>query len=59
MTEIKMENGKSNVCRDDNNPSFLGVSSNTSFLGLTRESLGGQKDPRFRRDDREKRRQLF
>ena len=58
MTEIKMENRKSNVSRNDNKPSFAGASS-SSFLGLTRESLGGQKDPRFRRDDREKRRQLF
>ena len=44
MTEIKMENGKSNVCRDDNNPSFLGVSSNTSFLGLTRESSNAHNE---------------
>ena len=38
MTEIKMENGKSNVCRDDNNP---------SFSGLTRESVGDKKIPAF------------
>ena len=25
MIEIKMENGKSNVCRNDNSPSFLGL----------------------------------
>ena len=38
MTEMKMENGKNNACRDDNNP---------SFLGLTRESLDAQKIPAF------------
>ena len=32
---------------DDNNPSFSGVSSNTSFLGLTRESSGDKKIPAF------------
>ncbi len=38
MTEMKMENGKNNVCRDDNN---------ASFLGLTRESLDDKKIPAF------------
>ncbi len=38
MTEIKIENGKNNVCRDDNNP---------SFSGLTRESVGDKKIPAF------------
>ena len=36
MTEMKMENGKNNVCRNDNN---------SSFLGLTRESVGDKKIP--------------
>ena len=43
MIEIKIENGKSNVCRDDNQPSFSGVSS-SSFLGLTRESSNAHNE---------------
>ena len=43
MTEIKMENGKSNVCRDDKNPSFGDVSS-SSFSGLTRESSNAHNE---------------
>ena len=35
MIEIKMENGKSNVCRNDNSP---------SFLGLTRESSNAHNE---------------
>ena len=38
MTKIKIENGKGNACRNDNNP---------SFLGLTRESLDDKKIPAF------------
>ena len=43
MTEIKMENRKSNVCRNDNKPSFAGASS-SSFLGLTRESSNAHNE---------------
>ena len=62
MTEIKMENVKSSMCQNDNTSSFAGVSSNSSFLGLTRESLGDKKIPAFAgmtERDGEKRRHLF
>ena len=36
MTETKNKNGKSGVYQNDNN---------SSFLGLTRESLGDKKTP--------------